>query len=298
MIFLCLGVGYLLRRFKQMPENTPAVLNSFIIYISLPATALISIHSIALEKALLYPVSLAWFLFFLSLVLFVPLGKALRWDPKITGALILTAGLGNTSFVGFPLLEAFYGPNSLSIGTLVDQPGSFLVLSSLGIAVASFYTGTTSSVSAVIRKVAAFPPFIALVFALLLHGWTYPEWLSTLLQKLSATVIPLALVSVGFQMNLKAQAVKNYRAPLFWGLLFKLTVGPLICALIYVGLLGARGPNLQIALTETAMAPMISAAILASDYGLDPELSNLMVAIGIPISLITVPLWVYCTRWI
>jgi predicted permease len=41
------------------------------------------------------------------------------------------------------------------------------------------------------------------------------------------------------------------------------------------------------------MAPMITAGILAHEYGLDPELGNLMVGIGIPLSLATVPIWAW-----
>jgi predicted permease len=40
----------------------------------------------------------------------------------LIGCLILTAGLGNTSF-GFPIIEALYGEEGLKTAILVDQPG-------------------------------------------------------------------------------------------------------------------------------------------------------------------------------
>jgi predicted permease len=41
------------------------------------------------------------------------------------------------------------------------------------------------------------------------------------------------------------------------------------------------------------MATMITSAVVAAEFNLDTEIANLMVGIGIPISLITVPLWHY-----
>jgi predicted permease len=49
----------------------------------------------------------------------------------LTGCLILTAGLGNTSFLGFPIIEALYGQEGMKTAILVDQPGTFVVLSTL-----------------------------------------------------------------------------------------------------------------------------------------------------------------------
>jgi predicted permease len=41
------------------------------------------------------------------------------------------------------------------------------------------------------------------------------------------------------------------------------------------------------------MAPMIGAAIVATEHKLDPPLTTLMVGIGIPLSFLTVPAWWY-----
>jgi predicted permease len=46
----------------------------------------------------------------------------------------------------------------------------------------------------------------------------------------------------------------------------------------------------RITILEAAMAPMITGAIVAKENDLDPELCSLMVGIGIPLSLLSVPL--------
>jgi hypothetical protein len=69
---------------------------------------------------------------------------------------MLTGGLANTSFVGLPMIDTFYGPQFLGLGILIDQLGSYFVLSTLGILVASLYSsgsGQSISTKAVIRKI-------------------------------------------------------------------------------------------------------------------------------------------------
>jgi predicted permease len=48
---------------------------------------------------------------------------------------------------------------------------------------------------------------------------------------------------------------------------------------------------MKICVLEAAMVSMVTAAIVASAYGLKPRFSSLMLSIGIPISLITVLIW-------
>jgi predicted permease len=52
----------------------------------------------------------------------------------------LNCRAGNTSFLGFPIIEALYGQEGMKTAILVDQPGTFVVLSTLGIIVATMYS--------------------------------------------------------------------------------------------------------------------------------------------------------------
>jgi predicted permease len=58
----------------------------------------------------------------------------------------------------------------------------------------------------------------------------------------------------------------------------------------FASLLGMSEPTREIAVLEAAMAPMITATVLAMEAGLAPNLGALMLGIGIPLSLVTVPL--------
>lgn len=289
LLIVCFLLGIGLRHTGRFPAATPAALNGFIIHVSLPALTLLHIHRLQFDATLLFPATMAWLLFVAGVGCFWLVGRAARLDRGTTGALMLVAGLGNTSFVGLPMIEAYYGKAFLGIGLLADQLGSFLVLSTLGIVVATIYSSGGVSGSQMLRKIALFPPFQALLLALLLRPLAYPEWLVPVLQKLGDTLTPLALVSVGFQLRLSA--LKGEIKPLAIGLGYKLLLGPALVALVFVGLLGGRGEVLQVTIFEAAMAPMISAGIVAVDHELNPPLVTLLLGIGIPLSFLTLPIW-------
>lgn len=292
LLLFCFAIGIILRHYGRLPENTPAVLNSFIINISLPAMALAYLHDIELTSTLLYSVLAPWVMFLIGACVLWPVCKAMHFRRETTGCVILVGGLANTSFIGIPMIEAFYGASWISVGIVIDQLGSYVILSLLGITVARIFSdGPSPDLKELALRILRFPPFIATIAALLLLSVPYPDWLDTLLTRLAATVAPLALVSVGFQLRLSE--VKGKFIPLVTALSYKLVFGPLIVLAIFVWALGARGTIMQVTIFEVAMAPMIGASIVAMNNDLDPALATLLVAIGVPLSFVTLALWYY-----
>lgn len=284
----------LLRRFRRMPDNAPATLNSFIIHISLPALALLYIHEMHISGDIFLLAAMPWLVFGMSAGFFWLIGRWLNLPRATTGALILVGGLGNTSFFGVPMVEAFYGKTGIATAILVDQLGSFFALSVLGITFAGIYSSGRPTVSEIVKRIALFPPFIALVVSLLLIPVEYAEWFSSLLKRLGDTLAPMALLSVGMQLRLGH--VAELKRNLALGLAFKLILAPLVIYLLYVKLLGAHGQAIQVTMFEAAMPPMITAAIVASEHDLDPPLANLMVAVGLILSFFTLAAWWYLWR--
>ncbi len=294
LLILCFTAGVLLHRFKRMPVNTPAVLNSFIIHVSMPALTLLTVHDLKLSGDVGLMAAAGWIYFALSAGFFWLIGRWLDLPRGTVGALILTGGLGNTAYVGLPMIEAYYGHQGLASGIIVDQFGSFLVLSTLGITFAGIYSSGRPSVGEMAKRIFFFPPFIALLLALLLIPMEYPAWLAIVLKRMSDTLAPLALISVGFQLRLGHLAGNGRNLAI--GLAFKLVLAPLVLFLLYVPLLGAHGQAIQITLFEAAMPPMITAAILATEHDLDPPLATLMVTVGLVISFITLTGWWWLMR--
>jgi predicted permease len=291
LLFVCLIIGIVLKKSKIIPDNFHTSLNAFVINISLSAFSLLYISKIELNSSVIYPVLVVWIGIFAAILFFAGLGKIFGWKSSLIGALILCAGFGNTSFVGIPLIQAMYGEEGLKTVMLVDQPG-FVALFTVGILVANFYSGSKDSLLKHLSKILKFPPFIAFVIALLLNIFSIeiPKDFDEVLMKLGATTVPLALVSVGSQMQWeKIERKEGFH--LFIGLLFKLVLLPLLILVIYKYIFHQNGDVIDICILEAAMAPMITAAIIASAHDLEPKFCNLMVAVGIPLSILTVGIW-------
>lgn len=248
-------------------------------------------HHIELHASMIAPIAMAWILFVLGFAFFLVLNHFCHFTKQTKAALILTASLGNTSFVGFPLLEAFFGPQAIPYGILIDQPGTFLVAGTLGIATASYYSGTSVSLGFVLNRVFSFPPFLAILASLLLHSISFPLMLDHVLERLGSTLAPVAIFAVGLQLNFNSKTIQRNAKNLLLGLGFKLFLAPLFFLLLYGFLFHQRGELFAIEIVEAAMAPMITAGILVAEYGLDEELGSLMIGLGIPLSIATTFLW-------
>src|SRR6187431_664305 len=115
LIFVCLLLGFLLQNVKRLPANTHKRLNYIVIYFCLPSLALFYIPKIELDAKLLYPIAVTWIGFTVSWLFFSLLGNKYGWSRKLTGCLIMTAGFSNTSFLGFPIIQALYGEEGLKM---------------------------------------------------------------------------------------------------------------------------------------------------------------------------------------
>ncbi len=286
--------GMLLRKTGRFPDATPIALNGFVIHVSLPALTILYIHRLQLDRSLLLTALMPWLFFGLAWAFYRVAGRALSLPSRTVGALILVTGLGTTSFVGLPMIEAWFGKEWIGVGVVADQLGSFLALSTLGILTATAYSSGRVSPRELARRILLFPPFQALVVAVLLRPVAFPEPVTSVLQKLGDTLTPLALASVGFQVRFRV--AHGVLRPLSLGLLFKLLVGPAVLYALYVVALGATGRVIAVTLFEAAMAPMITAGIIAIDHDLDPPLATLLIGVGIPLSFLTLAGWWWVLR--
>ncbi|PJJ09059.1 hypothetical protein CLU83_2379 [Flavobacterium sp. 1] len=296
LIFVCLLLGILLQKVKRLPANTYKRLNYIVIYFCLPSLALFYIPKIELDTKLLYPIAVTWISFTVSWLFFSLLGKKYGWSRKLTGCLIMTAGFSNTSFLGFPIIQALYGEEGLKMAILVDQPGTFVVLSTLGVFVATLYSKGSSNGVQIVKKIIFFPPFIAFLLACFMNlfHFDFHQYIQYGLQKIGSVMTPLAMLSVGLQLRFDRRS-KHFKF-LGLGLFYKLILTPAIIYLLYVVVLDQHSKMIQVSLMEAAMAPMISSSIIAASYGLKPRLCSMMIGFGIPLSFITLLFWYFAAN--
>lgn len=295
-LLLLLSLGKLSTKLPVFPENTAQVLNQYVIWISFPATVLLKLNGLRFDASLLVLVLVPWILVFLSAGGVIFISKRLGWDRKLTGAVMLSVALGNTSFYGFPAIAGFLGEENLKYAILYDQLGSFLAVATFGTIVMSVY-GNSTRVSAknILWRILGFPPFIALVIGLLLVRIPIPATPLFLLKGLSATLIPLVIFSVGAQLKFR-QPLSNI-TPILITMGLKMIVSPLIAFGILLAL-GISGPVLRVAVFEAAMPSMVMAGILAAAGNLRADVANAAIGYGILFSFVTLPLIYSLIRFI
>ncbi|MEP7300016.1 MAG: AEC family transporter [Caldimonas sp.] len=292
LILLCLGLGIGLRLSGRLPGDAHLTLNGVIVNIALPALAFASVRKLSFDAALCFAVAMPWLVFAFGAGFFLLVARAFHFSRATTGGLVLTGALGNTSFVGLPMIETFFGREAMHVGLLIDQLGSYLVLSTLGLVAAAAFSGGRATPADVLARLVRFPPLLAMVAGALCTGLPIPEWVDAVLMRLADSIPALAMLSVGCQLRFADLA--GNRSALAIGLGFKLVFVPFLIAPLYLGLLPeTMHATARIAIFESAMAPMIGAGIVAMQYKLNAPLVSLMLGVGIPLSLMTVPAWWY-----
>jgi malate permease and related proteins len=288
LLVACMALGVLVARWAKPPTALAQSLNWWVLNVAFSALVLHLIPTLRFDWQFWFLIASMWLVFLGAWALFAARGRALHWTRARIGALTLVCGLGNTSFIGFPMVEALRGQESLKLALVADQLGCFIALAVGGPIVAAVYSGSSTQATTILRRVLLFPPFASLVIgvvASVLGGW--PEAADAVFQRLGSTLVPIALFCVGLQFRLQFRAGQT--AAIALSLAWKLALAPLLVWLAGLAI-GVSDTILTVAVLESAMAPMISAAILAEQNDLEPQLASTVLGIGIVLSLLTVPL--------
>lgn len=289
LIVICLIIGVLLRWSGKLPDTAPRVLGGWVINVALPATAIQSVHNLSFNDEWLLAAATPWIGVALAIAVLWPVSRGFGWSRQRTGALLLSAGWGNTSFVGLPMIAALAGTQWLGLGVVIDLFGSYLALSIVGITIATICHGENFDWREIVLRIVTFPPFIAILVALATNHLERPEWIDDAVKVLASTLTPLALAAVGYALRL--DAIWGRSIPLGLGLSFRLIVAPLAILLMYIALGDLEEPVAKVAILEMAMPPMLGASIIALDHELEPDLVALMIGIGVPVSILTAWGW-------
>ncbi len=290
LILTMLALGMLLGRLRVLPDNAGETLNQVVVYVCLPAAVLIYAPRLQLDLTLLGLALTPWLLALATLLLLWPLSRWMRLRRDQYAALLLTSVLGNTSFIGDPMVRALMGEQAVPYAVVYDQFGCFLLLSTFGVYVLARYGGDRPpTAGAIALRIARFPPLWALVLGVSVMPASPPEWIDSMLQRLAEAMLPLAMLAVGLSMRLRLP--REERGPLAVGLSLKLAVLPALAWPLGLAL-GLRGDMLQVSVLESAMPTMVTSAALLISHRLAPRLAAGMVAYGLLLSLATLPAWV------
>lgn len=290
-IFLCLLFGYLFRYFKLTKKGGHLTINTWVIYVGLPSVALKFIPQIDWNLDYIYTAALPFATFGLSYVFFKLLNIWAKFSKRTLYTLIIVAGLSNTSFIGFPLVSTYYGEEFLKVAIVSDQV-TFFTLSLFGVLLAAnsrdiFNTGV-QKYTYIFKRIITFPPLIACVIALIFHNYLEADVMQDVFSSFAATVSPMALFSIGMQLNFK-RISKELNA-LYAGLLLKLGVIPVFVIVIFYAL-GLQGDFFRVSAFEMTMPCLVATSIVVEKFGLNVKFANTLIGISILIGVLLSFMW-------
>jgi len=297
--FLLVGAGIGLVRLRLLDGPMAAGLSAYVFWIGFPALLIHSLSRIGAPGP-----SLAWGLAafagaaLILMAALLLLGLVLGWTREERAGAALSAGLGNSAFLGLPIVAAVLGPEAarLSAGVVAVD---FVIVAATGIALLGWASGRSilgSALRALANPIVA-ASLIGVFMAL--TGLALPGLLDRAVATAAGSGSPVALVALGAALALRtdtdsplprhgpvlaAAAVKLLALPALTWLAVGLTDAPLAFRLgatllaatptavnvfIQTRTLGvfARGGARTVALTTAAACVTLSAVAMLLTAG-------------------------------
>jgi malate permease and related proteins len=219
------------------------------------------------------------------------------WGGPVQGSFFLAMMIGNTGYMGFPVVLNLVGPDYFAWALFYDLLGSFFGTYVLGVAIAAKYgTAHRLSKAELLKKVLQNPALwgmgVGLVLRLLteVQVFTLPGFMERGLNGIAWASVHLALVMIGMQISQLKSLSKLKQAIPCLGI--KMMLIPLVVGtgLMFFGI--NFEPRLALVL-QMGMPPAFATVVFAENYGLDRELAVTNVICGCFVLLLLLPVWVW-----
>jgi len=287
---LLIAAGFAAGKLGYLDERASRGLSKFLVNFIIPALVVSSMQrpfTIELRDEALRALAVSLCVYAASFPLAFLYVKAIRAKAGARGAHAFGAVFSNVAFMGFPVMEALYGRDSLFALSVYNIPFQILAFS------VGPYLLTRSAGSASRLRTSSFatPSAIAAIlgFALFAGGVTLPPVLMRPLELLGEVTTPLSMALIGAILS-RARLGRLARDPrLYATAAYRLLAFPLA---VYAALsaIGFGGRELAMPVLIAAMPVAANSAILAEAYGGDAETASALVFVSTLASLLTIPL--------
>lgn len=285
-IAIYLAFGYL---FKIIYHDNSKQLIEFIIYFSLPSIVFSKIYPLVLDQRI-FGLILMFICFILfNLALAYAIGRMMKLSKILLATFMIMATFGNTSFIGFSYIDAFYGQDYIVYGLIYDLFGSFLLLVSVGMFIITWGSGRRNDTKSIFKSIFLFPPSLMFFITILAKNFEIPNFLILTTQTLGSTLVPIAMIAIGMKLELKHIFVKFHIVSM--AMILKMVIVPVIVLIGFQLFYGIDETWVKVTIIEVAMPPMTMATVLAIKGGLDEKVAINSLVLGVLLSLLTITLY-------
>ncbi len=290
-LFSLIIIGFLVRKFDVLPEETAKVFSRFVLKVSMPAFILTSMqYEFSVE--MLIQSSLVLVISFASYAAVIVLSKIYTKISGNTGdranvleyALVFT----NTGFMGYPVIFQLYGAEGVFYAAIYNLAFNLLAFT-YGINLLSNHDGKQPFADRIKRMIQ--PATIAIVvgYIAFLLGITYPQSINNFLELIAATATPLSMIFIGVSLTEVDFSHIFKDKQIFVVIFLRLVAIPLICYFILT-LIGITGLALYVPVVMVAMPAAANGAIFAAEYDSDYRLASLVIFASTLLSVLTLPI--------
>lgn len=261
-LILIVGVGILLRRLRVLSTMDAATIRKFVFNVSLPALTFISLYSNPI------PVKALWLI--PGVIAIQAVGYvSFRLVPTRYRETVFSGFLGNTGFMGYPVVQAILGQAALPLAVIYEQTHSFMVFSTW------IHKNLRSFVN---------PPLVAMLLALVLKRVALPLFFTDACKLVGNSTSPLAMLFVGLNVELDF----DWRSLIPAGI--KLVAIPAM-ALALTLVLPVTGDIRSAFILQSAMPTMVASVVYGAEIGLDVQKLSRNVIVSTLLFPLTILFW-------
>lgn len=289
----CVLVGFIARKCKVMDDKLDAGLSVLLLQVTLPCMI---IGAVICRDSLPKPADIglifvsSWAMYALILVIALILPRLMRLDVRYRGTYSFMLTFGNVGFIGFPVCNAIFGPESLLIAAIFNIPFNILVFT-VGIMMlkqdSEPFWLQLKRLMPQLRSPTLAACVASLVLALL--GVCNTGFVGEAVSTVGSMTTPAAMLVVGSSLaKMPAGAMLTQLKPYIMAA-FRLIIIPLLVWVVFRHIIS--DPTLLGVLVITSGMPVASnATLLGLRYGGDMETIARGTFITTLFSLVTIPL--------
>lgn len=317
-LYLQLGGGVLLGWVlgRLLPKRVPTLIGQFLFWIGVPVSIITFLRGADLSGAIWIAPVMAWVAILLGAGLgwiwikfklkaglgvvshqqsssLFPLNQLSgasveSWSKPEQGSFLLSAMVGNTGYLGFPVTLALVGEKYFGWALFYDMLGSAIGAYGLGVVVAARFGTEVKSNWQLLRAMLYNPALWSLGLGLGFRQIPLPEVAERSLQGLAWSVIALSLILIGMRLSQLDSWSRLRQVSVSLGI--KMLLVPLVLGIVLVQLGITGAPQLVIVL-QMGMPPAFATLVLAEVFDLERDFAVTALAVGSMGLLLTLPVW-------
>ena len=286
-LFIIIAVGYAANKLRVMTADANKLLSKLVVNIAMPCTILSSVFNgsaAATGLGALYFMLLSLGAFLLAFLISLPLPHLLRAPGKDYGLYRFMIMFGNVGFMGFPIIQAIFGPGATFYVTLFNIAFSVLCFS-IGIVMVS---GKGDRIN---LKLLINPTMVVSILSVVIFytGLTIPAILTDAVGLVGKMTTPLAMLVIGSTLAcipFKAIFTEFRIYPLAFVKLIAIPVLTFIVARLFI----SDPLMLGVLVALAAMPTATNATMLSFEYGGNEQLASQGILLTTVFSVVTIPL--------